>query len=840
MISIESYFYMIIRSQLRFRLFFWVFSAFFMSHVCLVPWVYSQTLTPRSAAQKDFDATGWSDQFALPGVYGTVRSVAVHGEYVYIGGDFLSGGDAISQSIVRWNRATGTWSSLDGGVDGLVYALAVADDGAVYVGGDFSMAGSTPAKNIARWDGETWSPLGEGADGLVEALAVDGRKVYAAGEFLTASGITVNRIAQWDGSIWHSLGKGIEGDYVAAIAVDEDGTVYVGGRFSQAGGGVANNVAGWNGSEWFGLGKGTDGSVFDGAVAALAVDGTTLYAGGVFTSAGGIAATLAAQWDGAQWHDMGDDFSQGIAAIETIAVDEQGKVYVGGELQNTFPTNAAVWDGTAWTPLEHPFIFEILTLAASGSEIYLGGTSPFIPEGGNLVNQLYRYDGERWSVLGNPATNGLTNHVNALIHESGAGSMLYAAGNFEFASTARANGVARWDGTSWVPLDSGLDGSFGFAAEALVLAPDGTLYVGGDFEQVGSVQARNIAAWNEDRWEVLDGGLNGRVEALVLKEDTLYAGGWFTQAYNETDSVSVGFIARWDGHTWSSVGSGVNGPVSAMALSEQGDLLVGGHFTEAGGAEAQRIARWDGHTWSRLGGGMDFPVFALAARGGEVYAGGNFITAGNGFALHVARWGGQRWEALGEGVNGDVHDLTFSQRGDLYVAGDFGTAGGGPASNVARWDGTQWHALDGGVYGFMARAITTDDGAVYVGGEFSSAGDWIFNGGLPASNFAVWHIPFDLPVEKEEPLSAFLELHQNYPNPFRRTTTITYRLERPRHVRLKVYDVLGREVATLVNARRAPGTHLVDFDAQDLPTGVYICTLSTDQAVQTRRMTHIR
>ncbi|MBI3110046.1 MAG: T9SS type A sorting domain-containing protein [Ignavibacteriales bacterium] len=68
-------------------------------------------------------------------------------------------------------------------------------------------------------------------------------------------------------------------------------------------------------------------------------------------------------------------------------------------------------------------------------------------------------------------------------------------------------------------------------------------------------------------------------------------------------------------------------------------------------------------------------------------------------------------------------------------------------------------------------------------------------------------------------------LLQNYPNPFNPSTTITYRLPEDSHVDLKVFSILGNEVATLVQGRRATGVHRVRFVGRDLPGGIYFCRL---------------
>ncbi len=83
---------------------------------------------------------------------------------------------------------------------------------------------------------------------------------------------------------------------------------------------------------------------------------------------------------------------------------------------------------------------------------------------------------------------------------------------------------------------------------------------------------------------------------------------------------------------------------------------------------------------------------------------------------------------------------------------------------------------------------------------------------------------------------ADFKLGQNYPNPFNPTTTIKYQIPEQSFVTIKVYDVLGSEVATLVNEEQPVGNYKVEFDAIILPSGVYFYKLQTNNFVETKKM----
>jgi hypothetical protein len=107
----------------------------------------------------------------------------------------------------------------------------------------------------------------------------------------------------------------------------------------------------------------------------------------------------------------------------------------------------------------------------------------------------------------------------------------------------------------------------------------------------------------------------------------------------------------------------------------------------------------------------------------------------------------------------------------------------------------------------------------------------------------LWLIEIDVAAEVKTESSGFpneFQLHQNYPNPFNPTTSISYRLPSASSVRLAVYDMLGREVAVLVDGRKEAGNHIANFNASRLTSGVYFYRLTADGFQDTKQMVLVR
>ena len=286
------------------------------------------------------------------GLNGNVRSLVVSGTDLYVGGSFTQTGDGTValNSIARYDTNAGTWHALSNqGLNGTPRALAVFGKD-LYVGGQFTQTGDGTVTNlnkIARYDTNagTWHALpNQGLNGTtVWDLAVSGTDLYVGGDFTkTFDGAVtnLNYIARYDtnAGTWNALPNQGFNDIGRRFLVS--GTdLYVGGNFTQTGDGTVTNLGrivryDTNAGTWNALSN----QGFDDGVWGLAMSGTDLYVGGVFTqtgdgtvtSLGGIARydTNAATWNALP--NQGFD-----SAVIPIVAMSSTELYVTGSFTQT-------------------------------------------------------------------------------------------------------------------------------------------------------------------------------------------------------------------------------------------------------------------------------------------------------------------------------------------------------------------------------------------------------------------------------------------------------------------------------------------------------------------------
>jgi hypothetical protein len=200
----------------------------------------------------------------------------------------------------------------------------------------------------------------------------------------------------------------------------------------------------------------------------------------------------------------------------------------------------------------------------------------------------------------------INNSFNTLVSD---GVNLYAGGNFFIGwgfspqhptTGANIDNLGYWDGTFWWPVGTAPSNT----VSALAVS-NGVIYAGGTFTGIGGISANRIAKWNGSTWSALGSGIVGStasatVSAILLRGSDIYIAGTFTNAGGVTGVNTLG-LAKWDGAAWSApLGSGLAGyPFTATAAtlaSIGNDLYVGGAFIWAGGKPSMFIARWNDQT----------------------------------------------------------------------------------------------------------------------------------------------------------------------------------------------------------------------------------------------------
>jgi hypothetical protein len=473
-----------------------------------------------------------------------------------------------------------------------------------------------------------------------------------------------------------------------------------------------------------------------------------------------------------------------------------------------------------------------------------------------------------WSTLGTGSSNGVNSFVFAL---AVVGNEVVVGGDFTSAGGVSANYVARFNTqtNTWSSLGTGSsNGVSGGGVRALAVVGN-EVVVGGWFTSAGGVSARYVARFNTqtNTWSSLgtgsSNGVNSDVYALAVVGNEVVVGGDFTSA----GGVSANYVARFNTqtNTWSTLGTGssngVGGRVYALAVVGN-EVVVGGEFTSAGGVSARYVARFNTqtNTWSTLGtgssNGVGGRVDALAVVGNEVYVGGYFTSAGGVSARYVARFNTQTntWSTLGTGSSNGVSGTGLVVVNALAVVGNevvvgglFTSAGGVSANNVARFN-TQtntWSTLgtgsSNGVSGSIGSIVPAAVFALAVVGNEVVVGGWFTEaGGVSANYVARWNSGTSR-VEQLSPTApkTFL-LEQNYPNPFNPSTTIRYQLPVASEVKLEVYDVLGKKIATLVNERQSAGSYQVVWNASGLSSGTYFYRLQAGTFVETKKMIMVK
>jgi hypothetical protein len=382
----------------------------------------------------------------------------------------------------------------------------------------------------------------------------------------------------------------------------------------------------------------------------------------------------------------------------------------------------------------------------------------------------------------------------------------------------------------WVQVLPSQDGSF------FALKLKGTLNFFAGSDKSGIYRTNN----NGTDWTQVDSGLTDlRVHSFAVIGTYLFAG-----------TNGGVFLSTNNGTSWTPVNTGLTN-LNIYPLDVSGPNLFAG--TSVSGVF---LSTDNGTSWTPVNEGMtNLEINALAVSGPNIFAGTNggvFLSTNNGTS----------WTPVNEGLTNNLANCFTVNGTNLFV----GTYGGGVFLSTN--NGTSWTPVNEGLSNLnLLSLLTFDDSKILAGtdgdGIFLSTdngtswtpvnesltklsvlslgivGTELFAGTSGGSSNGVWRRPFSeiiTDVETITELPKQFALYQNFPNPFNPSTTINFIIPKSSFVNLKVYSMLGKEIARLVNEEKPAGTYEVDFNGSNLPSGVYFYRLQAGSFVEAKKM----
>jgi hypothetical protein len=259
-----------------------------------------------------------------------------------------------------------------------------------------------------------------------------------------------------------------------------------------------------------------------------------LYIGGNFTRRYSSYCYWSASYDGNDFTDQPTSIGgSGIEELDVFA----GELYATGSMQTIGSLRPGIykWTGTTW--IGAGFINNTpKAIFADGNDLYVG----------NKGGEIYKKTGTG-SFLPLPSLDNSSDDILVMTKYNGA---LIIGGSLDAYNSTSLNNIARFDGTDWLPLGTGLSGGM-FGGKVICMAVyQNELYVGGSFVNAGGQSSKFIAKWDGTNWSDVGGSMTGAgyngVEDMVVHDNKLFIVGDF----DEMGGVASNLVSMWDGTTW--------------------------------------------------------------------------------------------------------------------------------------------------------------------------------------------------------------------------------------------------------------------------------------------------
>lgn len=386
-------------------------------------------------------------------------------------------------------------------------------------------------------------------------------------------------------------------------------------------------------------------------------------------------------------------------------------------------------------------------------------------------------------------------------------------------------------GTNWSPANSGINAA---SIKSMLLTGNGYFFVSVEYQGI----YRSSDGGNT--WELKNNGYSTLLEdyknfntLITTTSGTLYASSDGEGVYASTDN----------GDTWTRSLTGLtNKYVEGIALHPNGSIFAatsgGGIFVSSDG----------GTTWVKTNAeSIDTYTNAIA-----IEPNGHIFAAFGSKGVYRSTDLGSSWVQSSTTLNTtQINNITIKSTGDIYAGskyyGLYKSIDNGEtwtSVNLNNANTLVFHSNGNIIAGYGNLYKSTNNGASwqYLNpiGTFVSASCLLFNSlntlfvGTETNGIYKAGNVVGINTEKEVPNN--FSLIQNYPNPFNPVTIIKYSVKETGNVTIKIFDPLGREIALLVNEERAPGSYQVEFNAKNMPSGVYYYQLTSGRYSETKKL----
>lgn len=773
---------------------------------------------------------------------------------LFVVGNFTRIGDSIRTHIAALDARTGKilpWKT-DSIVAGYVGIRAIsASDSILFIGGDIQKIGDSTRYGIAALSLKTgkllpWNPMVKfrTSVGHVYAIAINDTDVYIGGQFdsvgthkrlsLALISKITGEVKNWNPTVTYSVGS----NYPAVVNVIKiySSHLYVGGTFTYINSERRERVARFN----LLTGQLTSWRVnlsFDfqfryynklqmyttgTEVSDFAFTGDTIFIAG-----NGLTAVVTS---------TDTIFRYGIVAVD---VNGNVKDWKGSVIYNEYRSDAppGIWSmtGTSVYAIQ-PWSGKLLVASSNITRI-MGSLGRQIVQRNSLsaINAktgkvIKDWIGPEFNfILQSYEMNQQGNYEEKPVKFISAlavmDSILYVGGNMSlvggrwynysnpdgypdiFVALNIKTGqiIRKWNfGKSRDVLNywAGYDG-----VKKIILTPQ-AIYVAGGFGWISPAR-RGLVVIEPRTGAILNWSarLFGGLHSIAIKNDTLFVAGWFTKALDTIPrTFMAAFSTRLD---------------SVKLLSWQTDPFQIGYD------------RYNRITTAPRDIAIDDSV---------IYICGPFTTTGDSVRQRIASIFVSNGRITGWkpdlNLQYDYHNSVALTDSVIYFAG---TTVEALSKKTGRRISTRWHRLNPSDFAMVVK-VNPKYRHVYIGGNFNSVFDGSRN--YPLSFFIVKPYAEDIATTIGETYHAEIprnyKLYQNYPNPFNPSTKIEFEIPQREHVKLIIYDILGREITKVIDEEIDAGRHSVDIDMTGYPSGVYLYRLEAGRFVSVKKMMLIK